>query len=84
MLVERPTCSHCDRLGIACHVNPCNSIIVDVQYDLDSVLRFEQFTIVEDTKTNRGPKAVQLRIETEVFLVIDAHRSPRRVSAHQR
>lgn len=32
------------------------------QYDLDSVLRFEQFTVVEDKQAHRGPRAVQLRM----------------------
>jgi len=36
--------------------------LVNIKYDLDSVLRFEQFTTVEDIKTHRGPKAVQLRM----------------------
>lgn len=41
-----------------------------LQYDLDSVLRFEQFTVVDDKQSHRGPKAVQLRIYLDLAVGI--------------
>src|SRR5271163_4813295 len=49
--------------------------LMPFQYDLDSVLRFEEFTVVEDKNRNRGPKAVQLRIRHLSIKLMAGHRA---------